>query len=86
MSDPSEKESKTRSILKGLTWRVLATATTFLLAWFFAEDLSVATTIATAEFFIKFAIYYAHERAWLHVPRGAFQKKNIKLEQTEISA
>lgn len=86
MSDPSEKESKIRSILKGLTWRVLATATTFLLAWLFAKDLSVATTIATAEFFIKFAIYYAHERAWQSVPREAFQKKNINFDPSELSA
>ncbi len=68
MSHPSVKESKKRSIYKGLTWRFLATATTFLLAWLFAKDLSVATTIAPAEFFIKFAIYYLHERAWQRVP------------------
>jgi len=86
MSSPSEKESKIRSILKGLTWRVLATSTTFLLAWLFAKDLSVATTIATAEFFIKFAIYYAHERAWQFVPRRALQKKGIQFDQAEISA
>ena len=86
MSSPLEKESKIRSVLKGLTWRVLATATTFLLAWLFAKDLTVATTIATAEFFIKFAIYYAHERAWQWVPREAFQKKKSSLDQAEISA
>lgn len=74
MSDHSGKESKIRSILKGLTWRVLATGTTFVLAWLFARDLSVAGTIAAAEFFVKFLIYYLHERAWQCVPRGAFQK------------
>ena len=82
MIETSVKESKTRSILKGLTWRILATATTFLLAWLFAKDLSVATSIAAVEFFIKFAIYYAHERAWQALPRGSFQE----LAQDEVSA
>ena len=72
------KESKTRSILKGLTWRILATATTFLLAWLFAKDLSVATSIAAVEFFIKFAIYYVHERAWQVLPRGSFQEMGVE--------
>lgn len=78
------KESKTRSILKGLTWRVLATVTTFTLAWLFAKDLTVASSIAAVEFFLKFAIYYAHERAWQLVPRGSFQK--LCSEREEVSA
>lgn len=76
MSQPTEKESKTRSVLKGLTWRVLATTTTFLLAWLLAKDMNVAGTIAAAEFFIKLAVYYLHERAWQLVPRGAVSKLN----------
>ena len=79
MSSIQKKESKKRSILKGLTWRVLATGTTFLLAWMFAKDLSVATSIAAVEFFVKFAIYYAHERAWQTLPRGTFKKIEAEL-------
>ncbi|NWK55142.1 DUF2061 domain-containing protein [Verrucomicrobiaceae bacterium N1E253] len=82
----ADRESKTRSILKGLTWRLLATATTFLLAWLFAKDMSVAGTIAAAEFFIKFIIYYAHERAWQKVPRGTFQRSEAKLDAGRVSA
>ena len=86
MSPKEEKESKLRSIFKGLTWRILATATTFVLAWVFAKDLGVATTIATAEFFIKFVIYYFHERAWQCIPSGAFQTTAADVEQHEVSA
>jgi len=57
-----------RSVLKGLTWRCLATLTTYLLALMFAKDASVAVKIAGLEFFLKFLIYYLHERAWLIVP------------------
>lgn len=85
MSDSAIKESKTRSVIKGLTWRILATATTFLLAWAFARDLGVASTIAGAEFVIKFAIYYLHERAWQRVPVGVFQKSQPAIRH-ELSA
>lgn len=86
MSEVHQTESKTRSVLKGLTWRVLATLTTFCLAWLFAKDLSVAGTIATAEFFIKFGIYYLHERAWQTVPRGTIKNVLTKSEHQQISA
>lgn len=85
MNHSANKESKLRSIYKGLTWRLLATATTFSLAWLFARDLSVASTIAAAEFFIKFAIYYLHERAWQSVPLGTFSSTSIS-KQTEVAS
>ena len=69
MSYSEDKESLRRSAIKGLSWRLLATGTTFLLAWIFAEDLSVAYTIAGAEFVIKYIIYFAHERVWQRIPQ-----------------
>ena len=67
MSYSEDKESLRRSAIKGLSWRLLATGTTFLLAWIFAKDLSVAYTLAGAEFVIKYIIYFAHERVWQRV-------------------
>lgn len=75
MSEPKEyRESHLRSILKGLTWRVLATITTILIAWFFLGDVTNALKIGFVEFFLKFFVYYAHERAWQLVPRGTVRK------------
>ncbi|MCB0565448.1 MAG: DUF2061 domain-containing protein [Phaeodactylibacter sp.] len=71
-----EKESKLRSILKAVTWRLIATGTTFTLAYFVfsgtgCEDvLQKSTIVAGLELVIKLAIYYLHERAWQSVPRG----------------
>ena len=62
------RDSKTRSILKGLTWRCLATLTTYLIAWLWTGEVETAGKIAAVEFVLKFAIYYAHERAWAMVP------------------
>jgi uncharacterized membrane protein len=64
-------ESRTRSLMKGLTWRVLATLTTIVIAWLITGDVGTALQIGFIEVFAKIAIYYLHERAWAHVKTGA---------------
>ncbi|MFT4801323.1 MAG: putative membrane protein [Flavobacteriaceae bacterium] len=64
--------SHIRSILKGISWRLLATTDTILVVWFitcFFSDcsLEIALKIGASEFLIKLAIYYFHERAWLNI-------------------
>ena len=66
-------ESRTRSLLKGITWRILATLTTMIIAWFITGDVSAALSIGFIEVFAKLAIYYLHERAWAHIGIGAPQ-------------
>ncbi len=60
--------SKKRHIVKTITWRVIASVTTFILAFvFFQEDpdaVKKATGVAVAESIIKMALYYYHERFW----------------------
>ncbi len=75
-----KQESHTRSVLKAVTWRIIATSTTFLLAYFVfkgadCEDaLEKSTIVAGLEFIIKIVIYYFHERAWQILPRGSVRK------------
>ena len=65
------KISYKRHIAKALSWRILASVTTFLIAWFFfREDHNAtekATGIALAESIIKILFYYLHERFWIKV-------------------
>lgn len=63
-------ESRSRSLLKGLTWRVVATLTTIVIAWAITGDVDTAIQIGFIEVFAKIAIYYVHERAWLHITLG----------------
>ncbi len=73
-------ESHARSILKAITWRVLATGTTFILAYLVfsgadCEDaLEKSTIVAALEAVIKIVIYYFHERAWQMAPKGSVRK------------
>ena len=68
------KESHLRSLLKATSWRVIATLTTTLIAYFITGEVETALTIGSIEFVLKFAIYYAHERAWQLVPRGGIRR------------
>lgn len=68
------KESHYRSILKTITWRIIATTTTVVIAYFIFGDITNALKVGGIEFFAKMVIYYVHERAWQAVPYGAVRK------------
>ena len=67
---PVQKESHLRSILKGVTWRIIATSTTVAIAYFITGQIGDALKIGAIEFIGKVFIYYLHERLWQLVPRG----------------
>ena len=73
MNSNVQKESHARSILKGLTWRVFATATTIAAAYLITGETSAALKIGAIEFIAKILLYYFHERAWQVVPRGSIR-------------
>lgn len=59
-----DQYSRTRSLAKALTWRVTATLTTALIAYFVTGEVKTAVLIGGIEFVLKFIIYYCHERVW----------------------
>ena len=70
----SQKESHIRSIIKGVTWRVIATTTTIVIAYIITGEVRDALKIGGIEFVGKVFIYYLHERIWQMVPRGGVRK------------
>lgn len=74
-ANPDESRSRTReshlrSVLKAVSWRVLATLTTIIIAWAVLDDWRMAMKIGLVEVFAKMVVYYFHERAWTAVPTG----------------
>ena len=62
-------ESHLRSLIKGISWRIVATSDTILVVLLItclSGNCSVdnAFKIGAAEFFIKYLVYYVHERLW----------------------
>ena len=64
ISTLKDQSSRTRSLVKALTWRITATLTTAGIACAVTGELKTAAMIGGIEFVLKFMTYYGHERAW----------------------
>ncbi len=63
--------TKKETLYKSLTWRLVATSTTFLISGAVLERFDeIALYIALTELFTKFVLFYIHERLWLRIPLG----------------
>jgi len=58
------RDTNTRSLVKGISWRVIGTFDTFVIAYFFFGKVSVALPIALTEIATKIILYFLHERLW----------------------
>lgn len=68
-----DRESRTRSLLKAITWRTIGTLDTILLSWLITGHLVIAISLGGAELVTKTALFYLHERAWQLLPRGTIR-------------
>lgn len=84
------KESPSRSLVKALSYRILATFATFIISFIvfhnytektYSEIGGISAIIAISEFILKIFFYYIHERFLCFVPDGwgyfFFNIKNI---------
>ncbi|MFO7889301.1 MAG: adenylyl-sulfate kinase [bacterium] len=69
------KETKTRSVIKSITWRFMATLTTVSLVYIFTGRIDMAMEIGGIEVILKILIYFIHERVWYKI---RFGKKEIE--------
>lgn len=79
------KDSPTRSVLKAISWRVIASGTTFLITFVifkrftdrsFAETLETASWVTSFEVVSKIILYYLHERMWTNIGWGKKWRRN----------
>ena len=78
--------NKKRSLVKTLTWRIIASTDTVILATLISfwsgldvtQSLETGFTIALFEFFTKMILYYLHERGW--------SKSDWGLEDVDVDA
>ena len=69
------RETNQRSIVKGISWRVVATTTTIIIVYVFFGRLDLAIAAGLIETVLKVGLYWAHERAWFKIHWG---KKRIE--------
>lgn len=65
------KVSPKRHLAKAVTWRIVASITTAIMAWALGLPTEAVGAIFVADLIIKFVMYYAHERLWYkHIRYG----------------
>ncbi len=65
-----EHETNSRSLVKAITWRIIASITTFILAFVITGHLALSAGIGIGDVIAKFILYFLHERAWDRVSWG----------------
>jgi len=60
-------ESFKRSIIKSITWRLIASITTTLIAYSFGLPAKAIGMVFFADLIIKFVMYIVHERLWANI-------------------
>ena len=68
--------SRKRHILKTLTWRLVGTIDTILLAWLISGDPMIGLSIGGVEMITKMALYYLHERVWYRSKYGVIKESS----------
>mmetsp|Transcript_10589 Transcript_10589/g.19541 ORF Transcript_10589/g.19541 Transcript_10589/m.19541 type:complete len:361 (+) Transcript_10589:1411-2493(+) len=57
-------QTSPRSLVKGISWRVVATLTTIWISWMLTGTLELAFKIGPVDFVVKLVVFYLHERFW----------------------
>ena len=78
-------ETKIRTLLKTLSWRLTATFTTMVVAFAITKRVDIAVEIGLIEAILKMLVYYIHERIWTKADFGIQEKKPLVLWFTGLS-
>ena len=75
-------ESRSRSLIKAISWRVTALIVTVGVVLVVTGDTDLAAAVGVADALIKIALYYLHERVWnrVGIGRGGSQTPQTKIE------
>ncbi len=57
-------ETHKRSIVKGITWRCIASLTTMIVVFIMTGDLALVASVGVIDVVAKVFFYYLHERTW----------------------
>jgi uncharacterized membrane protein len=63
-------ETRRRSFVKAISWRILAGIITACVALAMTGQLEFAAKIGLVDTTVKLAIYFLHERVWNKIPYG----------------
>jgi adenylylsulfate kinase len=63
-------ETHLRSIVKGLSWRIIATLVTTIVVWLISGEVSMALFAGASDSLVKIGLFWGHERLWQRIRWG----------------
>jgi len=82
-----DKDNPWRSLMKAISWRILASGATFLISFLIFkqytdksdnEILQTASVITSVDIVAKLILYYLHERLWTNIKWGKYWEKRAQ--------
>ncbi len=79
-----DKDTPTRSILKAISWRLVASGATFIISFTiftqatqsaFGDVLAAVSLITSVDIISKLVLYYLHERLWTNIRWGKYWRR-----------
>ncbi|HZW62698.1 MAG TPA: DUF2061 domain-containing protein [Flavobacteriaceae bacterium] len=70
--------SNKRHVLKTITWRMLGTLDTMVLAWIITGNPLTGLKIGFAEIVTKMVLYYFHEKIWYKLDYGLKNRNTLQ--------
>jgi len=72
-------EQPKRSIVKAITWRVIAFGITVIAIYIYSKDLKASLTVGLGANLTKMVLYYVHERIWNKVDYGRLKPPEYQI-------
>ncbi|MCM8570501.1 DUF2061 domain-containing protein [Gramella jeungdoensis] len=77
-------DSRKRHIAKTVTWRIVGTLDTMMLAWWISGNPFTGLKIGLIEVITKMVLYYLHERTWYNFDYGLHKRRNKQLQNNKL--
>ncbi len=79
------QDSKRRSVLKTITWRITATLTTMTVVYLFTGEVLLSVGVGSVEALSKVVFFYLHERLWERVKWGKHPLSVIPIRKSDLT-
>jgi adenylylsulfate kinase len=63
-------ETHLRSVVKGMSWRLVATVVTTIVVFIYSGELAAAAIVGSVDAVAKIGLYWGHERIWQRIHWG----------------
>ncbi|MGD9874356.1 MAG: DUF2061 domain-containing protein [Kiritimatiellia bacterium] len=70
-------ESRRRSFIKAITWRICGLFFTFLVGLIVTRSFRISLIMGVTDFFLKIGTFYGHERLWSRIRWGRLLPEQI---------